>query len=362
MELANLGQYVSERRKALGLRQSDLADVLGYSNQAISKFEAGESQISLSVVPKLCNLLACSIDDFFARNPNPTRPEKAAEDINGDLLAKNIRLLRQNAHRSLTQEAALYGISKNTLVAYEKGSSLPSLDAIEKIADTAKIPCKTLLYEELRAVAPVTPLKKMPRWLMPVIISSVVVAIVLSVGLTYPLWAPRYGNNSATTDNSAIGTKETTTSPNTTGGSDATTAASSGSLVSSDSASSEASSTSSDLSPYFPGLKGLFIQSSTGLTTACTQSAGSHYVEIWANPYTYFKDHSDLYYTEVYLKVGASLGITLSERSGDITIWDFVIPSSLTSGTTFVLDVKAIQKADASHFITGQVPLTITVQ
>jgi transcriptional regulator with XRE-family HTH domain len=67
----SLGSYVMTRRKAAALKQSDLANALGYTSQAISKFESGESQIALEVLPKLANLLSLSLDDLLLRNPNP---------------------------------------------------------------------------------------------------------------------------------------------------------------------------------------------------------------------------------------------------------------------------------------------------
>jgi transcriptional regulator with XRE-family HTH domain len=48
-----------------------LAKALGYTNQAISKFEMGGSQISIAVLPELADLLKISLDDLFAMNPDP---------------------------------------------------------------------------------------------------------------------------------------------------------------------------------------------------------------------------------------------------------------------------------------------------
>lgn len=67
----SLGAYVAARRKVLGLRQSDLADVLGYTTQAICSFEMGKSQPSVLLLPSLANALGESLDDLIFLNPNP---------------------------------------------------------------------------------------------------------------------------------------------------------------------------------------------------------------------------------------------------------------------------------------------------
>ena len=43
MDLIRIGQYIAGKRKALGLTQKQLAEKLGVSRQAISKWETGGS-------------------------------------------------------------------------------------------------------------------------------------------------------------------------------------------------------------------------------------------------------------------------------------------------------------------------------
>ena len=63
--MSSLGSFVSSRRKTLGLTQQNLAESLGYTVQAISKFENGQSEMDLSSLPELAKALGLSLDDLF---------------------------------------------------------------------------------------------------------------------------------------------------------------------------------------------------------------------------------------------------------------------------------------------------------
>lgn len=43
MDLAKIGKYIAEKRKALGLTQKQLAEKLGMSDKSISKWERGNA-------------------------------------------------------------------------------------------------------------------------------------------------------------------------------------------------------------------------------------------------------------------------------------------------------------------------------
>jgi transcriptional regulator with XRE-family HTH domain len=64
----SLGTFVAELRKKRGLRQSDLGEKLGYSSQAISKFEKDDGSFPISSLPDLGNILGVTLDSFFLRD------------------------------------------------------------------------------------------------------------------------------------------------------------------------------------------------------------------------------------------------------------------------------------------------------
>jgi len=145
----NLGEYVNRRRKALGLSQSTLAASLSYSDQAISKFEAGESLPSLSVIPSLANLLQLSVDDLLTRNENPLPFEEKNPPFINRQITENLYALRLAHKLSQKEEADIFKVSRRTIINYENGASLPSLDVLDRILDFYKLKPHAFFYEVL---------------------------------------------------------------------------------------------------------------------------------------------------------------------------------------------------------------------
>jgi transcriptional regulator with XRE-family HTH domain len=149
----SLGAYVATRRKALNFTQNDLARALGYSNQAISKFESEGSLLSIMVLPELANFLHLSFSDLVNRNPNPVPPSKPAEKFNPEAFRQNLISLRQKSGYSQSQEARLLGVSARSIQNYESGSSYPSFASLEKLVETFQVSIDDLFYP-IAMVAP----------------------------------------------------------------------------------------------------------------------------------------------------------------------------------------------------------------
>ena len=60
------GQFISERRKAIGLTQKELAERLGVTNKAVSKWETGGGMPDVSMLKKLSEILEVSVDELLA--------------------------------------------------------------------------------------------------------------------------------------------------------------------------------------------------------------------------------------------------------------------------------------------------------
>lgn len=65
------GQKIAELRKEKGMTQEALAERLGVSPQAVSKWETDVSMPDVSLLPKLAEQLGCSIDALFDRAERP---------------------------------------------------------------------------------------------------------------------------------------------------------------------------------------------------------------------------------------------------------------------------------------------------
>ena len=63
----NLGTQIAQLRKATGITQEQLAQKLGVTNQAVSKWESGQSCPDISLLPAIADQFDCSIDALFER-------------------------------------------------------------------------------------------------------------------------------------------------------------------------------------------------------------------------------------------------------------------------------------------------------
>jgi transcriptional regulator with XRE-family HTH domain len=336
-----LGTYVAERRRSLNLRQSDLADKLGYSTQAISKFEGLESQISLSVIPDLCNLLGESIDDFFLRTSEPVRPQSPNKPIDQKLLSGNLAVFRENQGLTLVQESQAIGIAKNTLISYEKGSSLPTLDAMDRFFIYSHLTPSSFFYERLPAKGSAAPLRsKKPL----IVIFSSILGLALVGGLAY--WAvssfKTYGSKESGADSS-------TTSPSGSSGGEITT--SSGSLSSS-------SSTDSHVPPF----ENPFIEDDTGLPRASDVSKGLTFrFNLFTNNQSYYYEHEKEFLLTFTLTGAPAFLVEQDSQKPTNSLYKQIAILSDTTVTKFTINCHIAYVSYPSDGIDA-IPLVVTIK
>ena len=85
MESKNIGRFISERRKLLGISQEVLADWLDVTNKDISQWEAGETSPDITSVIGLAACLQVSTDELLAAKRNP-KTKKELSGINSDFI------------------------------------------------------------------------------------------------------------------------------------------------------------------------------------------------------------------------------------------------------------------------------------
>ena len=71
----NIGRNIAEQRRAAGWTQTQLAEKLGISGQAVSKWENGESMPDILLLPKLGQLFGISVDALLG-GEDPEREEQ----------------------------------------------------------------------------------------------------------------------------------------------------------------------------------------------------------------------------------------------------------------------------------------------
>lgn len=80
-----IGLKIKERRKALGITQETIANILDVNPSHISNIECGRANPSLTSLIKIANILQCSVDYFisgeYTYKTDPKREKSLDEDI-----------------------------------------------------------------------------------------------------------------------------------------------------------------------------------------------------------------------------------------------------------------------------------------
>ena len=66
MDQVKIGKFISNKRKEKNITQSELAEMLGITDRAISKWENGICLPDVGIMSELCQILEISINDLFS--------------------------------------------------------------------------------------------------------------------------------------------------------------------------------------------------------------------------------------------------------------------------------------------------------
>lgn len=83
MNQVKIGQFIATIRKEQQMTQLDLANKIGVTDRAVSKWENGRGLPELSLIKPLCDALSISVNEFFCgeRIPQEVLAEKAEEAV-----------------------------------------------------------------------------------------------------------------------------------------------------------------------------------------------------------------------------------------------------------------------------------------
>ena len=100
MDIAKIGKFLRKSRRRFGLTQGDVAEFLGVSAQAVSKWERGENLPDMAFLPDISKLLEVGIDEIL--NAGRTDDEGNAKEagaiqklVDEDLFEKVLNRLKQ---------------------------------------------------------------------------------------------------------------------------------------------------------------------------------------------------------------------------------------------------------------------------
>lgn len=96
-----IGEQIAKMRKNKNMTQETLAQQLGVTNQAVSKWESDQCCPDVTLLPKLADIFGVSIDALFGRTPSAgSIPPSPFKDDDGTLRV----VLFQGHHRLMDQE------------------------------------------------------------------------------------------------------------------------------------------------------------------------------------------------------------------------------------------------------------------
>lgn len=83
MNQEKIGTFIADARKEQGLSQKDLADAIGVTDKAVSKWECGKSMPEISKMETLCEVLHVNINELLSgeRLSEAAYPQKAEENM-----------------------------------------------------------------------------------------------------------------------------------------------------------------------------------------------------------------------------------------------------------------------------------------
>ena len=94
MNQIKTGKFIAETRKAQGLTQKQLADILEISDKTVSKWECGRGMAEVSLLLPLCEILGITVNELLSAEELDDKYEKKAEENMLELIKEkeNIKL------------------------------------------------------------------------------------------------------------------------------------------------------------------------------------------------------------------------------------------------------------------------------
>ena len=130
------GEIIASQRKKLNLSLQDLGNVVGYTAQAISRFEKGVVQIDMRLWGDLCKALNISVRSFVVGDLEKLTPWESGDSaFNEKKFSESIEYCRDRLLLSKKDLAEKLSINPQKVSKWEKGASLPSIIEFVELAN-----------------------------------------------------------------------------------------------------------------------------------------------------------------------------------------------------------------------------------
>ena len=106
MDQIKIGRFIANRRKLKNLTQMQLAEKLGISDRAVSKWETGKSLPDSSIMLELCSILGITVNDLL------TGEVVTVENYNKELENNLLQMVKEKekAHKQLLTFEVFIGV------------------------------------------------------------------------------------------------------------------------------------------------------------------------------------------------------------------------------------------------------------
>ena len=132
-----LGMSIALYRKEKGLKQDELAEILGVSPQAVSKWENDQTCPDISLLPKLSKILGVTVDELLSGKQAATAVRLVPEGERKDIRDMMLRIIVEDGGDKIKVNLPVALIE----VALEMGMQMPQMagnNALKNL-DLAKI-------------------------------------------------------------------------------------------------------------------------------------------------------------------------------------------------------------------------------
>ena len=135
----SIGNRIAKYRKAKGMTQEALANEMGVSAQAVSKWETDTSCPDISALPQLCRILGITSDELLTGKTEEVKLVPPAERKSLEELTLRVKVhsadgdkVRVNVPMTLVKVCMEIGVDVVPGMAGEQGEKLKSID-LEKV-------------------------------------------------------------------------------------------------------------------------------------------------------------------------------------------------------------------------------------
>ncbi len=132
--MSSFGEILRQLREEKGLKQEDIANLLGISRGAISKYENNEREPDIKVINDLTSYFGVTTDYLFGRTSIRSRPDHIAENIK--LIMDDLTV---NEFIKKVKTEIGIKIDPKDMEGYISGYIVPSFGILQALADFANV-------------------------------------------------------------------------------------------------------------------------------------------------------------------------------------------------------------------------------